>query len=369
MNLEPSGKVDMIVQRFILSRILLALPLISLVQFGVAQHSVQLSREEVDQLLSKAKDGSPDAQVRLGAAYEAGNGVPKSDKEAAKWYKAAAEQGNARAQNSLGLMYRSGRGVDQDKVEAASWYKKAARQKDSSAMFNLGTAYYNGDGVGVDDVSACAWFLLAQDLGSQAAGDAVNRMAGFQTQALEKVGDMYRKGDELPKSDKDAVNWYRKAAANGEATVQVKLADLLLQGVAGAPDYGEIHRLCENAAKQNSAPGAYCMGELYRKGLGVEQDLPKAATWFTDAAKMGLAVAALQLGEMYWKGEGLKQDKISAYEFIYLASATGLAEANQERERMERELTRKELQKGRAKATEWAQQQHPLILKGKATVN
>jgi hypothetical protein len=330
--------------------------------------TVPLPLEEVAQLKAKAEEGNLDAQVSLGRAYELGNGVPKSDQQAVKWYRAAAEQGNANAQNSLGLMYRSGRGVSSDKVEAVGWYRRAARQKDASAMFNLGTAYYNGDGVSIDDVASFAWFLLAQDFGSLPAVDAVKRMTdeagNRQANAFEKIGDMYQKGDDLPKSYNDAVNWYRKAAESGEAGVQIKLANLLLHDTTGTANYDEVHRLCEKAAKQNSPPGAYCMGKLYQQGLGVERDLPKAAAWFSEASKMGLADAALRLGEMYWKGEGLKQDKISAYEFIYLASVAGVPEATQERERLEKELTHKELQKGKAKASEWSHQQHPLVLKG-----
>ncbi len=80
---------------------------------------------------------------------------------------------------------------------------------------------------------------------------------------------------------------------------------------------------------------------------------------------MGLAVAALRVGEMYWKGEGFKQDKISAYEFIYLASSSGIPEAKQEGEILEKELTRKEVEKGKAKAVEWTHQHAQLVLKGK----
>ena len=335
--------------------------------------TVPLPPEEVAQLKAKAEDGNLDAQLSLARAYEVGNGVPKSDQQAAKWYRAAAEKGNAKAENSLGGMYRSGRGVNQDKVEAVVWYRKAARQNDPSAMFNLGTAYYNGDGVGMDDVAAFAWFLLAQNFGSRPAIDAVKRMTeeagNRQTNAFEKIGDMYQKGDDLPESYNAAVNWYRKAAENGEARVQVKLANLLLHDPTGTPNYNEVHRLCEKAAKQNSPTGAYCVGELYEQGLGLERDLPKAAAWFSEAAKMGLADAALRLGEMYWKGEGLKQDKISAYEFMYLASVAGMPEASQERERLEKELTHKELQKGKDKAIEWSHQLHPLVLRGAPTAN
>lgn len=45
---------------------------------------------------------------------------------AARWRRRRAEQGDARAQFGLGLMYDAGQGVPQDDSEAAKWYRKAA---------------------------------------------------------------------------------------------------------------------------------------------------------------------------------------------------------------------------------------------------
>jgi TPR repeat protein len=358
------------------SAVVLFLGVICLVQEAVAQApslaSNSLSPLEVNQLQTRAQSGDPIAQLTLGKAYEDANGVPQSDKLAVKWYRAAAEQGNATAENNVGLMFRTGHGVEQDKLEAVKWYRKAAKQENPSGMFNLGTAYYNGDGIGIDDVAAYAWFLLAQNFGSQPAAEATKHMkeaaGNLQSEAFEKIGDMYQKGDDLPQSLSEAVNWYRKAAENGAARVQIKLANLLLQDQSGTSNYAEVHRLCEKATNLHSPQGAYCMGHLYEQGLGVQQDLSKAAKWFNEAANMGLAVAALRVGEMYWKGEGLKQDKISAYEFIYLASTSDLPEAKQQRASLEKELTPKELEKGKAKAVEWTRQHQPLVLKGKPLI-
>jgi len=61
----------------------------------------------------------------------------------------------------------------------------------------------------------------------------------------------------------------------------------------------------------------------------------------------------LQLGKMYWKGEGVKQDRISAYEFAYLAAQSDLPEAAQEKEQFEKEMTPKEVAKGKARAIDW----------------
>lgn len=329
------------------------------------------SPDEITQLQSKAEAGDADAQLRLGRAYDEGDGVPQSDSQAVKWYRAAAERGNAKAQDDLGAMYRSGRGVEKDKVEGLKWHKKAACQKNPTAMFNVGTAYYNGDGVNIDDVSAYAWFLLAQDFGSQPAIDAVKRLkeekANFEAAAFEKVGDMFSKGDDLPQSYSDAAHWYRKAVESGSSSAQMELASVLLKGPSAESNYPEVHRLCENAAASKSSGGMYCLGLLYQKGWGVSPDLKLAIKWFNKAADMGCAPALLRLGQMYWKGEGVKQERIAAYEFVYLAATTDMTEAKQEEKNLAKEMTPKELEKGRAKATKWASEHSlPLVLRRKA---
>ena len=61
-----------------------------------------------------AGEGRADAQTRLGAMYDNGNGVAQDYAEAIKWYRNAADQGYAEAQNRLGLMYYDGNGVPKD---------------------------------------------------------------------------------------------------------------------------------------------------------------------------------------------------------------------------------------------------------------
>ena len=109
----------------------------------------------------QAEAGNAGAQCRLGNMYAFGEGVPKDDAEAAKWYRKAADQGHAQAQNSLGLMYAFGEGVPKDDAEAVKWFRKAADQGIAQAQYNLGVMYYEGRGVPKDAVEAYAWFNLA----------------------------------------------------------------------------------------------------------------------------------------------------------------------------------------------------------------
>jgi len=256
-------------------------------------------------------------------------------------------------------MYRLGAGgnPELDRIEALAWYQKAAKQENSEALFNLGTAYYNGDGVSVNDLSAYAWFLLAKNLGNPRAEEAVQRMkkeAGdLEPNALEKIAEMYVQGDGLPQNSSKAADWYRKAVDIGGASVKMKLANLLLHDQNVAANYPEIRSLCEKAANQHFSAGAFCVGQLYEHGFGVPVSPTEAFTWYLRAANQLNGRATLRVGEMYWNGEGVAQDKIAGYEFIYIASTSGLAEAKQEKEIVEKDLTPQELKEAKEKAAKW----------------
>lgn len=56
---------------------------------------------EVKELMDKALEGDPDAQLFLGQRYQEGNGIDQNIQEAMKWLKLSAEQGNVYAPHIL----------------------------------------------------------------------------------------------------------------------------------------------------------------------------------------------------------------------------------------------------------------------------
>ena len=93
--------------------------------------------QRVSSLRAMAQSGDANAQFKLGAMYDQGDGVGENDTEAIKWYRLAAEQGNAKAQSNLGFMYQSGDGVPRNFVYAYKWYSLSAAQGDFTAAYNL----------------------------------------------------------------------------------------------------------------------------------------------------------------------------------------------------------------------------------------
>jgi TPR repeat protein len=112
-------------------------------------------------LIPLAQKGHAWAQYNLGVMYDQGEGVAPDDKEAVKWYRAAADQGLAKAQYNIGYMYYYGHGVAQDCKEAVKWYRLAADQGLAQAQGNLGLMYVLGWGVAQDYVYAHMWLNLA----------------------------------------------------------------------------------------------------------------------------------------------------------------------------------------------------------------
>ncbi|MGB3400003.1 MAG: tetratricopeptide repeat protein [Candidatus Deferrimicrobiaceae bacterium] len=132
---------------------------------GISVFPTAASSTDVSELTERANKGEAEAQTALADMYRKGEGVPKNDAEAAKWYRKAAEQGVPDAQVNLGLMQANGEGVPKNYGEAVEWYRKAAEQGDEKAQHGLGVMYHNGFGVDRNDGEATKWFRKAAEQG------------------------------------------------------------------------------------------------------------------------------------------------------------------------------------------------------------
>jgi uncharacterized protein len=315
--------------------------------------SARLTSSDIAQLQTKAEAGDPAAQLSLGQAYEAGNGVSQNDAEAATWYRKAADQGNSTAQNDLAIMYREGRGVARSKEEAVKWYRKAAWQKDPNAMFNLGTAYYNGDGVEIDDITAYAWFSLAAEAGNQNGQEALERSASQIPhrvgEGMRRVAEILQEGVDVPKDTAAAVRWLRKAAQSNDQEAEIELTGILIRGDGTSPDFHEARHWCEVLSRQLNPAGEYCLGFLAQRGLGVAQNLAEARKHYARSAQSRHPAGMMAYALMCRDGSGGKQDRIEAFIWLVLAAADGYDRAIPEIASLRPQLSEKEFEKAKQK--------------------
>ncbi|NKC12947.1 MAG: hypothetical protein GKR94_12325 [Gammaproteobacteria bacterium] len=169
-------------------------------------------------------------QFRLAASYDAGQGIPRDYRLAAKWYRAAAEQGHIRAQTSLGLMYAQGHGVPPDDRQAAHWLRRAAEAGEPLAQYNLGLMYYEGRGVPREYSSALHWYRRSA--------------MGGNAKAMNNLGIMAALGHGVEEDDAQAYAWFSAGAAfnnadainNKELTAQNLSPEKLSRGEAAFND-------------------------------------------------------------------------------------------------------------------------------------
>ena len=151
-----------------------------------------------------AEEGDAEAQYLLGNIYGgSGEGVPRDDGQAVKWYRRAAEQDHYFASYQLGFMYQYGEGVPQNDAEAVKWYRKAAEQGYDTAQSVLGDMYAEGRGVPQNQVQAYAWFnVAAAQLGTgkdrEARDDIANRMTREELALAQSLAQQYWEAYVLP---------------------------------------------------------------------------------------------------------------------------------------------------------------------------
>lgn len=89
-------------------------------------------------------------------------------------------------------------------------------------------------------------------------------------------------GDILDKSEEDqeAVEWYRKAAAQGSPAGEYGLGQMYAKGEGVKKDDAEALTHILRAAEKNYLPAVTSMMEAYRAGsMGVTRDLAQADAW------------------------------------------------------------------------------------------
>jgi len=99
------------------------------------------------------------------------------------------------------------------------------------------------------------------------------------------MGFSYAEGKLVPQDFSEALRWYRKAAAQGDAMAQ------------------------------------YAIGVRYAYGEGVPRDYAEAVIWYRKSAEQGDATAQRDLGRMYYHGRGVPRDYVQAHLWIGLAAS------------------------------------------------
>jgi TPR repeat protein/peptidoglycan hydrolase-like protein with peptidoglycan-binding domain len=161
---------------------------------AVSPASVDWAALPIDELRTRANADELPAMEEMARRLVQGVGVPKDQQAGAGWLLRAARQGSAQSAFNVGVMYERGFVVERDSTRAVEWYRKAADANLPIAKHHLALMLRDGKGAPrnaqetVDLLRAASWQGLVV--------------------SMFTLGDIYERGDLLPKDPAMALAWY-----------------------------------------------------------------------------------------------------------------------------------------------------------------
>ncbi len=188
----------------------------------------------------------------------------------------------------------------------------SAKEAYVSSCVNIAVKYENGDGVEQDYEIALEWYKKAADNGN--------------TDAMYSIGCMFADGHGVEQDYAKAMEWYRNAADNGNADAMNSIGYMYDCGNGVEQDYEKALEWYEKAIDAGNVDSMYNIGSMYEYGNGVEQDYTKAMECYTKAASNGNASAMNNIGYLYACGNGVVQNYTKAIEWYAKSADSGNAE-------------------------------------------
>jgi len=230
------------------------------------------------ELFRQAADQRDDAKWYLGECYYYGLAVEQDDREAFKWFSAAAEDDNLNAKLSLANCYYYGRGVDIDYDKAYSLFEETKDICTSVEM--LAECYYLGRGVTQSFDEAVS---LCLSLGSLLIYERAKIILGL----------CYCKGIGITLNTEKGFKLLESATIISYTPPKRERTSVWVNSYHDRPIDPHIH-----------AEAAYELGRCFFTGIGTHQDYDKAKLCLECSAQIGYVQAMLLLAQCLKEGFG-----------------------------------------------------------------
>ncbi len=183
-----------------------------------------------------------------------------------------------------------------------------ANNGNAEAQYDVGTMYQNGRGVQADRGKAIDWYRKAA---AQGESKSISRLQLMQANAtrFEKTAGEAKKGD---------------------ADSQYDLGNMHMKGVGTNIDYQQAVKSFEQSASQGHVKSAYKLGLIYYEGNDIKRNGKKAYRWFRQAAENGYPAAQYYLGKLFADGTGVRKDLAESLVWLGKAVDGGFDQARGE---------------------------------------
>jgi uncharacterized protein len=231
----------------------------------------------------------------------------------------AAATGNAEAATALAGLVRFGIGTEHDLDRWIDLLEQAAEAGSIGALRQLAIAYQ--DGVGVEKNAE-----IAADLFQSVIDHHRPRADQGQLNSIWVMGWAYERGAGVAKDLAQALAWYRKGEALGDADSIFSIGWLYDNGIGVAVDKTKACDHYERVAEEGYGWMLNALAWCYTSGEGRTTDLARARGVFERATAAGDPFAARNLARLYDEGRGVTADKRRAGELYLLSAERGHAQ-------------------------------------------
>ena len=155
--------------------------------------------------------------------------------------------------------------------KALYWFTLSAKQGNAKSAYGIGRCFYNGNGIPKSPRNAYNWFERA------AEGNCVEGMNNMGKCLVEGTGT-------IRPNDEKAVLYYKKAANLDFVPAEYNYGVHLLCGKGTEKNVEMALYWLNKAAEEGSASAQLRLGEIYREGHeDIPVDLAKAESWYLKA--------------------------------------------------------------------------------------
>ena len=208
-----------------------------------------------------------------------------------------------------------GKSMEDQVVAQIDSIRYKAEHGDAKFQYAYGVCYEKGWGVEQNEKEALAWYKKAA---AQENGPAYN-----------SIGNFYRTGTVVKSDPQQAFEYYQKGAAEKDAQAMLNLGNCYFYGMGVEKDEKTAVKWWKDAADAGNIYAISQMGDCYYYGIGTEKDLTKAVEYLTQAANHNIANAQYRLGILYYTGNGVEQDKTYTELLMRKARDGGMKEAQE----------------------------------------
>lgn len=177
--------------------------------------------------------------------------------------------------------------------------------------------------------------------------DQIKDDSELDAPAQLSIGHGFYYGDRFPANHAVAVEWYRRAAEQGNAEAQYFLGLLNFRGEGVPQNDAEAAKWFTKAAEQGLAYAQDGLGFLYASTEGVMQNDDKALMWLTKAAKQGDSAGQSHLATLY----AMQENYIQAHAWWSMSIIGGDEASKNNREKVEGDMTKQQITTARALAS------------------